>query len=52
LPFSVALQVFSVASVFRFSNLNTENTEKGEELGETFVHVGWRSDSCKFPREV
>jgi hypothetical protein len=34
--FSVALQVFSVCSEFRFSNLNTENTEKGEELEEAF----------------
>jgi hypothetical protein len=44
----MALQVFSVYSVFSLSNLNTEASQKCEERGEAFVRLCWRGDTCKF----
>jgi hypothetical protein len=46
--FFMALQVFSVYSVFGLSNLNTEASQKCEERGEAFVRLCWRGDTCKF----
>ncbi len=34
MPFSVAPQIFSVSAVLSLSSLNTEDAEKGGELGK------------------
>jgi hypothetical protein len=48
----VALQVFSVYSVFGVLTLNTEDAEKGEEYRETFARSCWSCDAFKFTGEV